>query len=642
MTKLEKTTSLRMSLNHAARLLNDDPALARRQVNEILKVHPEDPNARTLLGTCQRLSGQAGESLKTLKRVVLEQPDFGIGHLELGLTLQSLGDTRQAQESLERAMVLVPDLAAGWKALGDVRAANGDDEGSQEAYQNHLLKVAGHDELIEASNLVLGGKLAQAEPICREFLKRHPTNVSAIRLLADIGIKVGRLNDAEALLRRCLELAPDFHMARYNYANLLLKKIQYEPALTEINKLTEIFPDNPSYCMLKASIIGSIGDHESAITIYERILSNYPNQGRSWLSLGHALKTIGRQDDAVEAYRKAIEVKPGMGEAYWSLANLKTYHFDADTIETMRHEALSKGGKVDDCYDLYFSLGKALEDDDRYEEAFEAYRRGNLIRRETVRWDADAHHDNMYDLVNFFEPAVFAERTGQGCQASDPIFIIGLPRAGSTLLEQILASHSQVEGTMELPDIISIARRLSGKTTTDGPSLYPQVLADMKPEQLRELGEEYLERTRVHRTDTPYFIDKMPNNFSHVGLIHLIQNFSYSLEEIGRYYQDYVELMTHWDKVLPGRVLRMNYEDVVADIDTEVHRLLDHCGLPFEPACLEFHKTERSVRTASSEQVRQPLYAGAVEQWRNFEPWLGRLAELLEPVLMDQKNTPAA
>jgi hypothetical protein len=490
--------------------------------------------------------------------------------------------------------------------------------------------------------------------------------VSAIRLLADIGIKIGRLNDAEALLRRCLELAPDFHMARYNYANLLFKKMQYEPALTEINKLTEIFPDNPSYWMLKASILGSIGDHESAITIYERILSDYPNQGRSWLSLGHALKTVGRQDDGVDAYQKAIEVKPGLGEAYWSLANLKTYHFDADTIETMRHEALNEGGKVDDYYHLYFSLGKALEDEDRYEEAFEAYRRGNLIRRKTVRWDADAHHDNMHDLIDFFEPAVFAERTGQGCQASDPIFIVGLPRAGSTLLEQILASHSQVEGTMELPDIISIARRLSGKIDRDEPSLYPRVLADMKPEQLRELGDEYLERTRVHRTDTPFFIDKMPNNFSHVGMIHLIlpnariidarrdplaccfsgfkqlfargQNFTYSLEEIGRYYRDYVELMAHWNRVLPGRVLRMNYEDVVADIETQVRRLLDYCSLPYESACLEFHKTERSVRTASSEQVRQPLYTGAVEQWRNFEPWLGPLEKALGPGLAGQSN----
>jgi hypothetical protein len=327
----------------------------------------------------------------------------------------------------------------------------------------------------------------------------------------------------------------------------------------------------------------------------------------------------------------------------------------------MRREVLSEGGKTDDYYHLYFSLGKALEDENRFEEAFEAYRRGNLIRRKTVRWDPDAHHDNMHGLINFFEPALFADRAGQGCQSPAPIFIVGLPRAGSTLLEQILASHSQVEGTMELPDIISIARRLSGKKKHDEPSLYPQVLAELKPGQLRELGEEYLDRTCVHRTDRPYFIDKMPNNFSHIGMIHLIlpnakiidarrsplaccfsgfkqlfasgQNFTYSMEEISRYYRDYVELMAHWDKVLPGRVLRMNYEDVVADIETEVRRLLDHCALPYESACLEFHKTERAVRTASSEQVRQPLYTGAVEQWRNFEPWLGPVADALGPDL---------
>jgi len=661
MKNIERTTSLRQTLNHAAQLLKENPLLAEKQVREILRVHPGDPNAVVLLGACQRLAGQADQSLKTLEPAVTSQPDFGIGQLELGLTLQALGKTRQAQLALERAMELAPELSAGWQALGDVRAANGDEEGSQQAYQVHLLRVAGHRELVKATNFVFGGKLGKAEPICREFLKRHPTNVSAIRLLADIGIKLGRLDDAEALLGRCLELAPDFHMARFNYANLLFKKLRYEPALVEVNKLIEALPDHPSHWMLKASILGRIDDLEGAIEIYQKILADYPNQGRGWLSLGHVLKTVGRQDEAVDAYRMAIEVKPGMGEAYWSLANLKTFRFSADTIEVMRREVLSEGGKADDYYHLYFSLGKALEDENRFEEAFEAYRRGNLIRRKTVRWDADEHHDNMRELMNFFEPPLFDNRVGQGCQSPDPIFIVGLPRAGSTLLEQILASHSQVEGTMELPDIISIARRLSGKKKRDEKSLYPQVLADMKPGQLRELGEEYLDRTRIHRSDSPYFIDKMPNNFSHVGMIHLIlpnakiidarrhslaccfsgfkqlfasgQNFTYSMEEISRYYRDYVELMEHWDKVLPGRVLRMNYEDVVADIETEVHRLLDHCGLPFESACLEFHKTERAVRTASSEQVRQPLYSGAVEQWRNFEPWLGPVAEALGPDL---------
>jgi predicted Zn-dependent protease len=663
MANLEKTNSLRLSLNHATRLLKESPVLAEKQVREILKVHPDDPNAAVLLGACQRLAGQADQSLKTLQQVISRQPDFGIGQLEFGLTLQVLGKTPKAQIALERAMELVPEISTGWKALGEVRAANGDDEGSQDAYQNHLLRSAGHRELVEASNLVLAGKLAKAEPICREFLKRHPSNVTAIRLLADIGIKMGRLADAEALLNRCLELAPDFQLARYNYANLLFKRLRYEPALAEINRLIEVDPLHPSYQMLKATILGRIGDHESAVAIYQKVLSGYPNHARSWLSMGHALKTVGRQDEAVNAYQQAIAVKPGMGEAYWSLANLKTFQFDADTIEVMRREALSKGGKVDDYYHLYFSLGKALEDEDRYEEAFEAYRRGNLVRRETVRWDADAHHENMGELIDFFEPDLFADRAGQGCQSPAPIFIVGLPRSGSTLLEQILASHSQVEGTMELPDIISIARRLSGKKKADETSLYPQVLAELKPEQLLELGEEYLQRTRVHRTDTPFFIDKMPNNFSHVGMIQLIlpnakiidarrqplaccfsgfkqlfasgQNFTYSMEEIGRYYRDYVELMTHWDRVLPGHVLRVNYEDVVTDIETQVHRLLDFCDLPFEPDCLEFHKTERSVRTASSEQVRQPLYAGAVEQWHNFKPWLGPLATALGPNLSD-------
>jgi tetratricopeptide (TPR) repeat protein len=591
-----------------------------------------------------------------------------MAHLELGFTLQALGKTRQAQAALERATELLPDEPAAWKALGDARAANGDEEGSQDAYQNHLVRVAGHRELVEATNLVIAGKLGKAEPICREFLKRHPTNVSAIRLLADIGIRLGRLDDAEALLRRCIELAPDFHMARNNYAKLLFKKLRYEPALEEIEKVIRAEPDQPSHWLLKATILGRIGELESAIEIYEKILSDYPKQVPCRLSLGHALKTVGRQNDSVDAYRRVIEIRPGLGEAYWSLANLKTFRFDDDEIEAMRREALSKGGKVEDYYHLYFSLGKALEDRERYEEAFEAYRRGNLIRRRTVRWEPDAHHENLRELMGFFDAPLFAKRAGQGCPSPAPIFIVGLPRAGSTLLEQILASHSQVEGTMELPDIISIARRLSGKKKREEQSLYPQILGDMSPDELRELGEEYLDRTRVHRSASPFFIDKMPNNFSHIGLIHMIlprakiidarrqplaccfsgfkqlfasgQNFTYNLGEIGRYYRDYVELMAHWDEVLPGRVLRVNYEDVVTDVETQVHRLLEYCDLPFEASCVEYHRTERAVRTASSEQVRQPIYTGAVEQWRHFEPWLGPLVKALGPELGGHANSP--
>ena len=668
MENYEATSDLRLALNHAARLMKENPVLAAKQARKILRTHPDEPNALSLLGAAQRLSRHPESSLKTLQRAVAIQPGIGMAHLELGFTLQALGKTRQAQAALERATELLPDEPAAWKALGDARAANGDEEGSQDAYQNHLVRVAGHRELVEATNLVIAGKLGKAEPICREFLKRHPTNVSAIRLLADIGIRLGRLDDAEALLRRCIELAPDFHMARNNYAKLLFKKLRYEPALEEIEKVIRAEPDQPSHWLLKATILGRIGELESAIEIYEKILSDYPKQVPCRLSLGHALKTVGRQNDSVDAYRRVIEIRPGLGEAYWSLANLKTFRFDDDEIEAMRREALSKGGKVEDYYHLYFSLGKALEDRERYEEAFEAYRRGNLIRRRTVRWEPDAHHENLRELMGFFDAPLFAKRAGQGCPSPAPIFIVGLPRAGSTLLEQILASHSQVEGTMELPDIISIARRLSGKKKREEQSLYPQILGDMSPDELRELGEEYLDRTRVHRSASPFFIDKMPNNFSHIGLIHMIlprakiidarrqplaccfsgfkqlfasgQNFTYNLGEIGRYYRDYVELMAHWDEVLPGRVLRVNYEDVVTDVETQVHRLLEYCDLPFEASCVEYHRTERAVRTASSEQVRQPIYTGAVEQWRHFEPWLGPLVKALGPELGGHANSP--
>ncbi len=373
------------------------------------------------------------------------------------------------------------------------------------------------------------------------------------------------------------------------------------------------------------------------------------------------MKTLGRNSEGIEAYRTAISYAPAMGEAYFSLANLKTFRFDEKEISAMRRQVKDGTKNVEDYYHLCFALGKALEDRKQYDESFACYRRGNAVRRKTVQWDRDANHENLQRLIKFFDTELFDNRRGRSARHAVPIFIVGLPRAGSTLLEQILASHSQVEGTMELPDIISIARRLSGKKSSADESRYPDVLSELTPEQLSELGDEYIERTRIQRSGAPFFTDKMPNNFPHIGLIHLIlpnakiidarrhplgccfsgfkqlfargQNFSYDLTDIGQYYRDYVDLMNHWDQVLPGRVLRMQYESVVADTESQVRRLLDYCGLPFEEDCLRFYETERAVRTASSEQVRQPIYSAAVEQWRHYLPHLDPLIEALGPAM---------
>ncbi len=641
--------------------MDSDPALAEQQAREILKPFPNEINALALLGAALRVQRKFEPALETLEKAIKRDPGLGLARQEIGMTLLAVGRGAEAVSHLRKAAKLLPESPVAWKALADALTAQGEAEESRKARRRLLAVTVKNPELIRAADFLYEGRLAKAEAICREVLQEDPIDVSAIRMLADIGIRLNQLEDSQKLLERCLELAPDFHLARNDYANLLRKRQQYEASLAQLEQLLEVEPDNPNHLLLKASVLVQIAKFESAIEIYDRVLAHYPRQPRSHLSKGHALKTLGRHSEAIEAYRTAISQEPGLGEAYWSLANLKIFRFEDDDISAMRERLENKPKSVQDHFHLCFAFGKALEDREQYDESFACYRRGNAVRRKTVQWDRNAHHDNMQRLIEFFDAGFFAERAGNGSPVPDPIFIVGLPRAGSTLLEQILASHSQVEGTMELPDIISIARRLSGKKRRSDESRYPDVLTEFTPAQLTELGQEYMERTRIQRRGAPFFIDKMPNNFSHIGLIHLMlpnakiidarrqplaccfsgfkqlfargQNFTYDLTDMGQYYRDYVALMDHWDQVLPGRVLRMEYETVVADTDFQVRRLLDYCGLPFEEQCLRFYDTERAVRTASSEQVRQPIYSGAVEQWRHYLAHLDPLIEALGPVV---------
>lgn len=518
---------------------------------------------------------------------------------------------------------------------------------------------SGQAEIQRAAALLADGKVGDAEAACRDLLKRDPLDVSAMCLLADIGLRLGALSDVENLLHRCLELAPDYHLARGHFAHFLFKRHRMDEALVELDRIDDANAGNKALHLLRAQIYVRVGRTREALEIYEQAEREGLQSASLQMSLGHTYKTLGRQAEAIKAYRQAVRLDPAAGEAYWSLANLKTYRFSSEEIAAMREVASDENVGREEFLHTCFSLGKALEDVGEYDEAFLHYQRGNAVRRRTVRYDADAHHQEMVALIEFFSPEQVKKVAGAGNPARDPIFIVGLPRAGSTLIEQILASHSQVEGTQELPDLISIARRLAAKEGPDDPSQYPQVLARMSPRELSALGEEYLERTKIHRTGAPYFIDKMPNNFAHIGLINTIlpnatvidarrnpmdccfsgykqlfakgQNFTYSLRDIGRYYRDYVDLMRHWDKVLPGKVIRVFNEDMIADPEGQIRRLLEAVGLPFEQACLEFHKNDRAVRTASSEQVREPINAKGVDRWRSFEPHLAMLKESLGP-----------
>ncbi|MGE5168721.1 MAG: sulfotransferase [Deltaproteobacteria bacterium] len=429
-------------------------------------------------------------------------------------------------------------------------------------------------------------------------------------------------------------------------------------ALAELDRLLLEAPDDPGVRNLKAAVLCRTGDYETAIAIYTQLLDAHPDQAQIWLSCGHALKTAGHGERAIAAYRRCIELDPDFGEAWWSLANLKTFRFDDAQVATMRH-ALARADLADE-HRLHFefALAKALEDRAAYADSFDHYARGNALRRKLVPYSADDTTARLRRTRETYTQDFFRERAGAGCAAQDPIFIVGLPRAGSTLIEQILSSHPQVEGTMELPELISLTRALRERAGSRAAGAYHDALAHCSRAELRELGESYLAGTRIHRKlNRPFFIDKMPNNFAHVGLIHLIlpnariidarrhpvaccfsgfkqhfargQNFSYGLEDLGRYWRDYAELMAHFDAVLPGRVHRVHYEAMVADTEAQVRQLLDYCDLPFDDACLRFFENARPVRTASSEQVRQPIYRDGVDQWRHFEPWLDPLKAAL-------------
>lgn len=658
----EPTASLDQALAHASRLLATDPALAGEQAVEILKVVENHPMALLLLGASYSASGKADQALAILAPLGVQQPNWAMAHLELGLALGRAGRGEEAVVSLRRAVALKPDLPRAWLALADHLTAIGDTQGADAAYACHVKFSTRDPGLLAAASALVENRIPEAEALLREHLKRAPTDVAALRMLAEVAARLGRDDDAEMLLARCLELAPGFHAARQNYALVLNRGNKQEQALAEIESLLALEPENPGYRNLKAVILCRIGDYAPAIDIYDRILAEHPRHSRIWMSYGHALKTAGFQDRAIEAYRTSIALDPGFGEAYWSLANLKTFRFGADELHAMRQQLQRSDLGAEHRLHFEFAVGKALEDAEDYARSFQHYLQGNALRREMIPYDADENSARLQRARQIYTREFFHQRAGLGSTAPDPIFIVGLPRAGSTLIEQILSSHSAVEGTMELPEIMSLVRSLRRRTDAPLATSYHEALAGLGSQDLRELGETYLERTRIHRkTGAPFFIDKMPNNFVHIGLIQLAlpnakiidarrhplaccfsgfkqhfargQNFTYSLDDMGRYYHDYVELMAHFDGVLPGRIHRVIYENMVADTEAEVRRLLDYCGLPFEAQCLRFFENARPVRTASSEQVRQPIYTDGIDHWRHYEPWLGPLKHALGPVL---------
>jgi predicted Zn-dependent protease len=662
--------SLEVALSHAARLLPAQPALAAEQAAEILKVVPDHPVAMLLLAVAHRSCGDPAAAVEGLQQLCRNQPGWATAQYELGTTLGTVGQGEAAIAALRRAVALKSDMPDAWRALADHLTAIGDTAGADAAYARHIKAATKDPRLLAPAAALVDNRIPEAEALLREHLKRHPTDVAALRMLAEVAARLRRYADAQLLLERCLELAPSFDAARHNYATVLNRQGKAAAALPHVEQLLAREPRNPGYRNLKAAVLANVGDYAASAKAYEAVLKEFPQQPKVWMSYGHSLKTSGRVGDSIAAYRRAIATQPTLGEAYWSLANLKTVRFAEADVACIRNALARTDLSDEDRLHFEFSLGKVLEDEASYQESFAHYAQGNAIRRKSHPYSAAENSDYVRRSRAVFTKEFFAARAGSGVPDRDPIFILGLPRAGSTLLEQILASHSRVEGTMELPDIPQIARELAGHDGRDEAAGFFQAAAALTGAELRALGERYLESTRIFRkTDAPFFVDKMPNNCLYVGLIHLIlpnariidarrhplgccfscfkqhfargQNFTYGLEDLGRYYRDYVGLMAHFDAVLPGRVHRVFYEAMIEDTDAEVRRLLAHCGLPFEEACLRFYDNERAVRTASSEQVRQPIFREGVDHWRHYEPWLEPLKAALGSVLPAYPQVPA-
>jgi len=613
-------------------------------------------------GVCLRHLKQWADAEKVLHQLIAKSPSYGRGFQELGHLYRDAGRPPEAVGAYATACHLNPALKASWQ--GQYKLL--DHERSVDRVAQVKERIDWLDSLppvlVASLDMLHEGKLVKAEQLCRQFMQQNPQHIEGMRLLADIAIRHGVLEDAEFLLESAVAFDPSHQRARIDYVQALSKRQRYQQASDEAKILLDDSPENPQFQSLYAIQSMQLGDYQTALDLFDQILERIPQDPVTHVSKGHALKTGGRTAEAVASYQSAIAAQPLHCDAWYSLANLKTYQFDDGQIQTMLDLDTNPHLAGQDRVYLQFALGKAFEDKNEFEKSFFHYNKGNEIKRAQVQYRADGTSRECDEQIAACTPETF-KKTG-GCDAPDPIFIVGLPRAGSTLLEQILSSHSQIDGTLELPNVLSISGKLRRLGQREGNHRYPEILNDLTPETLRELGEEYIRDTRIHRLGAPFFIDKMPNNFRHIGLIRLMlpnakiidarrdpmaccfsgfkqlfaegQLFSYSLDDIGRYYKDYVKLMAHWDEVIPGYVLRVQHEDVVADLEAQVTRMLDFCGVPFEESCLEFHKTERNVRTPSSEQVRQPIFSTALEQWKNYEPWLDSLKQALGTELAPQ------
>jgi tetratricopeptide (TPR) repeat protein len=637
--------------------INDAHAAALEEIGD----DPGNVEALYCKAVCERYLQQPGKALQTLARLVELQPGYARAYQEMGHNHLQRAAFDLALPAFQQATRLNRGLIASWRELAKLQKHAGENAAAAEAEFRRLSELPA--ELVSVTSLIEEDRLYQAEKLCRAFLQKSPHHPEAMRLLAILGIRLFVYDDAEFLLESCVEMNPDFWQARLDYIKVLHKRQKFAQALEQATLLRDRYPGNFAFDLTYANQSVAVGHFDEALDVYDHVISQHGDVAEPHLSRGHALKTVGRLEDAIDSYRNAYRARADYGDAFWSLANLKTYRFTDEEIEHMRSRVECGETSTEDRFHFCFALGKAFEDREAFAESFAWYERGNELRSGGLRYDPDRAEKAMQRQTEYCTESLFEEKRGSGSERDDPIFVVGLPRSGSTLLEQVLASHSQIDGTMELPNIIATAHRLNGRRLLAEEARYPAILESLNQQQLGKFADAYIHDTAVHRQGAPRFVDKMPNNFMHVGLIHLLfprariidtrrhpmgccfsgykqlfadgQEFTYGIETMARYYKAYVALMAHWDRVLPGVVLRVHYENVVEDTEAEIRRLLDFVGVPFEDACLEYHRTERSVRTPSSEQVRQPIYTSGMDYWRNYEPFLGRMRDALADEIDD-------
>lgn len=635
-----------------------DDAAAAELCLAALSSAPDDVDLLTLHGVALISGRNPREAEPPLRRAVAQAPRFARARENLGQALLMLGRSDEAVEQLQRAAQLEPQSDSVRMKLAHALSNMGDAERADTVYEEAFGLAPDRRQLAEAGEHLREGRITECKQICEELLATNADDVNALRLLAKVAGEEGRWPRAERLLQRVLTLAPAFHDARLDLASVLKQLDRLDEALVCTSTVVERSPHNPFARYMHASMLAICARHDEALAAYRRAIELRAFHPAAYVGMGHLLKTLGHTEEGIAAYRKAIEQRPNFGEVYWSLANLKTFRFTelevADMERRLTEEPLDEDARVH----FLFTLGKAYEDQEDFERSFSCYEQGCAIQRMRISYDpveTEVIHERIRKV---FTAEFLAEHSGQGWNDPAPIFVVGLPRSGSTLIEQILASHSMVEGTAELPDV---GRAIGSLATLFPGEVYPEAARRLDEAGWRELGQAYLARTQRHRHGLPFFTDKMPNNFAAIGLIHLMlphakiidarrhpldscfgsfkqhfargQTFSYDLMEIGEFYLEYRRMMQHWQQVLPGRVLEVRYEDMVANQEAQTRRLLDYCGLPWEDACLRFYETERAVRTASSEQVRQPIYATSVNHWRNFREQLEPLTEVLGDAL---------